>query len=102
MGPGFNHAVAATTVRLPVGLDDPLARLDTIAAQTALSTLDKGAVAADALRRQNQFSAPTVMAQGVRAAMREVHESSSIDTVAVNVPGPASTQHFLGCELLKA
>lgn len=98
---GFQQEIAATTLRLPVGLDDPLARLDTITAHTALRARDKGAITADAFRRQHQFSTPTVLAQGVRAALGRAHTSSRVDTVAVNVPGPAETQHLFGCELLK-
>ncbi len=99
---GFTHDVTATRARLPLGIEDPVARLDAISAQTALSARSRGAVAGDALRRQDQFSAPTVMALGMRSAMREAHEASGIDTVVLNVPGPEDTQHVLGRELLKA
>ncbi len=99
---GFTHDVTATRARLPLGIEDPLARLDAISAQTALTARTRGAVAGDALRRQDQFSAPTVMALGMRSAMREAHEAAGIDTVLLNVPGPEDTQHVLGRELLKA
>lgn len=98
---GFQQEVAATMVRLPIGIEDPLARLDTITAHSALRTRAKGAVTADSFRRSHQFSTPTVLAQGVRAALGRAHSSVRVDTVAVNVPGPAETQHLFGRELLK-
>ena len=98
---GYNSEIAATTARLPLGIADPIDRLDTITAQTALTARSAGAVAAHALSRENQFSSPTVMALGVGAALQETHRSRRIDTVAVNVPGPTMAQHVLGCELLK-
>lgn len=98
---GYNSQIAASVARLPIGIADPIDRLDTITAQTALNAQSAGAVAAHAFSRPDQFSSPTVMALGVGAALQETHRSRKIDTVAVNVPGPPMAQHILGCELLK-
>lgn len=98
---GYNSEIAATTARLPLGIADPIDRLDTITAQTALTAQTTSAVAAHAFSRPDQFSSPTVMALGVGAALQETHRSRRIDTLAVNVPGPPMAQHLLGRELLK-
>ncbi len=98
---GFNSEIAATTARLPIGIDDPVDRLDTITSQTALAARNTNAVAAHAFSRDDQFSSPTVMALGVGAALKETHRSRRIDTLAVNVPGPPMALHLLGRELLK-
>ena len=68
---GFAHGVTALKAQLPVGIEDPIARLDAITHRRALGAHSHGAVGGDALRRQDQFSAPTVMAMGVRAALLE-------------------------------
>jgi len=99
---GFTHGVTALRALLPVGTDNPLARLDTISAQTRLGAQTEGAVGGESLRRHPQFSAPTVMAGGVRAAMLEAGSLRNVDTVTINMPGPAETQSMMGCELLKA
>lgn len=98
----FKHEVTALRTDLPIGTDDPIARLDSIGAQTRITASSEGALAGEALRRQDQFSAPTLMATGVRAAMREGRRAKGVDTVIVNVPGPAERQSVLGHELLKA
>ncbi|MFV2040087.1 MAG: wax ester/triacylglycerol synthase domain-containing protein, partial [Acidimicrobiales bacterium] len=99
---GFAHGVTALRALLPVGTDDPIARLDTITAQTRLGARTEGAIAGEALRRQDHFSAPTVMAMGVRSAILEARDVHLVDAVAINIPGPADTQSVLGRELLKA
>lgn len=101
---GFTHDVTALLAKLPVGIADPIARLDTITAQTALSATSEGAIAGDSLRRQEHFNTPTVMAMGVRAALLEAHRKGRgrVDTVAINMPGPAEMQTVLGRPLLKA
>ena len=98
---GYNSEIAATTARLPLGITDPINRLDTITAQTALTAQSASAITAHAFSRPDQFSSPTVMALGVGAALQETHRSRRIDTLAVNVPGPPMAQHLLGRELLK-
>lgn len=101
---GFTHDVTALLARLPVGITDPVARLDIVSAQTRLGARTEGAIAGESLRRQDHFSTPTVMAMGVRAALLEAHAKGKgqVDTVAINMPGPAETHTVLGQELLKA
>jgi len=99
---GFAHDVTALRALLPVGTDDPIARLDTITAQTRLGARTEGAIAGEALRRQEHFSTPTVMAMGMRAALLEAKAVRNVDTVAINIPGPAEPQQVLDRNLLKA
>ncbi|MGI9623250.1 MAG: wax ester/triacylglycerol synthase family O-acyltransferase [Acidimicrobiales bacterium] len=99
---GFAQQLSAVVAELPLGIEEPIARLDAISAQTALAAQNRGALTADVFRRQAQFLAPTVMALGVRAALEDAHESTRIDTLAVNVPGPDHPQHLRGRRLLKA
>lgn len=99
---GFAHGVTTLRALLPVGTDDPVARLDSISAQTRLRARSEGAVGSESLRRQHQFSSPTVMAGGMRATFLDSGSLRNVDTVTINIPGPGETQTVMGSELLKA
>lgn len=94
--------IAALNAELPIAEPDPVVRLAMIHAQTSAGAVKSGAIAADMLRRQDTFVAPTILGQGVRSAMLEVGERSRFDTVAINVPGPAHTIEVLGHPMVEA
>lgn len=100
-GTDFHNEVTALRTRLPLGISDPVAQLRAIRAQTAVGAAHQGAVAGESLRRIEHFAAPTLFTLGLRAATRVIHRGG-IDTVTVNVPGPAHTQALLGHELTEA
>jgi hypothetical protein len=89
------------TARLPIAEPDPVARLHAISAQTGKGAEKSGAIAAGMLRRQKDFIAPSILAQGVRSTML-TSKSRSFDTVAINVPGPEQTISVLGRKMVEA
>ncbi len=93
---GRSGQVTALSAQLPIGLSDPAERLSFIHEQTSRGARESGALAGRMLRRQENFVAPTILAQGVRSTMLETSMRRAPDTVAINVPGPAETISILG------
>lgn len=93
--------VMSLTARLPIAEPDPVARLEAIGRQTGVGAEKSGAIAAHLLRRQDEFIAPSILAQGVRSTML-TSRGRSVDTVAINVPGPESTISVLGRAMVEA
>ena len=93
---GLGGQVTTVAARLPIREPDPVVRLLAIAAQTKSGAARSGAIAGRVLRRQDDFVAPSILAQGVRSTMLESRNRTTPDTVAINVPGPASTVEILG------
>lgn len=99
---GLSGQVTSLTARLPIAEPDPATRLRGIHAQTAPGAEMTGAIAGQILRRQDQFVAPSILAQGVRSAMLAARDRRSVDTVAINVPGPEETIDVLGHRMVEA
>lgn len=93
---GLSGQVTTLTARLPIAEEDPVARLVRIHEQTSSGAASSGAIAGRVLRRQDNFVAPSILAQGVRSTMLETRDLRSADTVAINVPGPMDTMWVLG------
>ncbi len=93
---GLSGQVTTLTAALPIGLKDPFERLKLIHEQTSKGARQNGALAGRVLRRQENFVAPSILAQGVRSTMLETRTQAMPDTVAINVPGPAETINVLG------
>lgn len=88
--------VTTLTASLPIAEEDPVVRLAHIHQQTSSGALATGAIAGRVLRRQENFVAPSILAQGVRSTMLEARGKRRPDTVAINVPGPEKTIEVLG------
>lgn len=99
---GFSGQVTTLTARLPIAESDPVERLRTIHDQTKVGATQSGAIAGRVLRRQEDFVAPSILAQGVRATMLDSRNRSKHDTVAINVPGPVETIEVLGHSMVEA
>ncbi len=93
--------VMSLTARLPIAEPDPVARLRVISEQTGAGAERSGAIAGELLRRQDDFIAPSIMAQGVRSTML-TSRHRNIDTVMINVPGPEKTIKVLGHKMVEA
>jgi diacylglycerol O-acyltransferase / wax synthase len=96
----LNNRVSAVFADLPVGLDDPLARLDDIRRQMNGLKGSQGAVAGDRLVQMAGFAPPMLAAMGARVAARLPQRL--VHTGATNVPGPQIPLYFAGRLLLES
>jgi len=85
---------------LPVGLDDPVKRLEAISAQMDGLKESKQAVAGEALTSLSGFAPPVLLAVGTRLATRAPQRN--VNTVTTNVPGPQVALFAAGKRMLKA
>jgi diacylglycerol O-acyltransferase len=96
----YNNRVSAVFARLPVGLEDPEARLADIRAQMDGIKASKQAVAGDVLAQLSGFAPPLLLALGSRVMTRSAR--LNMDTATTNVPGPQTPVHALGRRLLES
>ncbi len=99
---GLSGQVTTLTAKLPIGLTSASERLKVIHEQTSKGARQSGALAGRVLRRQENFVAPSILAQGVRSTMLETRTQRMPDTVAINVPGPVETISVLGHPMVEA
>jgi diacylglycerol O-acyltransferase / wax synthase len=91
----LGNRVAAMWAPLPLGLTDPVARLETIS-RTMDGIKESGqAVGAQVLTELTGFAPPTIMAQAARLQARQ----RLFNLVVTNVPGPQFPLYMLGREL---
>ncbi len=91
----LGNRVAAMWAPLPVGITDPVERLQTIRAAME-GIKDSGqAVGAQVLTHLSGFAPPTIMAQAARLQARQ----RLFNLVVTNVPGPQFPLYVLGREL---
>jgi diacylglycerol O-acyltransferase len=96
----YDNKVSAMFAELPVGLDDPKARLDSIKEQMTGLKESKQAVAGEVLTSLSGFAPPMLLALGTRVAMRIPQRN--INTVTTNVPGPQFPLYAAGRRMLEA
>jgi diacylglycerol O-acyltransferase len=84
---------------LPVGIADPVERLEAIKAQMKHLKAAKGAVAGEVLTGLSGFAPPMLLALGARLATRVPQRN--LNTVTTNVPGPQIPLYALGRRLLE-
>jgi len=96
----LDNRVSAVFVSLPVGLDDPVARLEDIRRQMDGLKESRGAVAGERLTRLAGFAPPMLAATGSRLAVRVPQRL--FNTVTTNVPGPQQPIYFAGRVLLES
>jgi len=90
----LNNRVSAVAVNLPVGEDDPLARLAELRRQMDEVKRTRQAVGAQALTELAGFAAPTLLAMGSRLTFRFPQPFMHVTTT--NVPGPRFPLYMLG------
>jgi len=95
----YNNKVSAMYADLPVGVGDPLARLEAVRAQMADLKDSKQAVAGEVLTSLSGFAPPVLLALGTRLASRLPQRS--LHTVTTNVPGPQEPLYAAGREMVE-
>jgi diacylglycerol O-acyltransferase / wax synthase len=96
----YNNRVSAVFAGLPVGLDDPAARLESIRREMDGIKESKQAVAGDVLTSMSGFAPPLLLALGSRLVT--VSPRLNMHTATTNVPGPQQPVQTLGRRLLQS
>jgi WS/DGAT/MGAT family acyltransferase len=91
----LGNRVAAVWAPLPVGVLDPIERLQTLSREMQIVKDSGQAVAAEALTALSGFAPPTIMSQAARLQARQ----RLFNLVVTNVPGPQHPLYLLGREL---
>ena len=96
----LNNRVSAMFAELPVGIADPVARLQSIREQMQGLKESKQAVAGEVLTSMSGFAPPMLLALGARLASRIPQRS--LNTGTTNVPGPQFPMYVAGRRLLES
>lgn len=96
----YNNRVSAVFAGLPVGLVDPVERLETIRAEMDGVKQSKQAVAGDVLTSMSGFAPPLLLALGSRLVT--LSPRLNMHTATTNVPGPQQPVQTLGCRMLES
>jgi diacylglycerol O-acyltransferase / wax synthase len=96
----YNNRVSAVFAGLPVGLVDPVARLQSIRAEMDGIKQSKQAVAGDVLTSMSGFAPPLLLAMGSRLVT--LSPRVNIHTATTNVPGPQQPVQTLGRRMLRS
>jgi WS/DGAT/MGAT family acyltransferase len=95
----YNNKVSAMFADLPVGIADPLERLDSIRAQMVGLKERRQAIAGSTLTSLSGFAPAMLLALGGRVVTRTPQRA--VNTVTTNVPGPQHPMYLEGCRLLE-
>jgi WS/DGAT/MGAT family acyltransferase len=96
----YNNRVSAMFAELPVGIDDPVKRLESVRAQMEDLKEKKQAVAAEVLTSLSGFAPAVLLALGGRVFARI--NQRNVQTVTTNVPGPQQPMYAAGRRMLQA
>ncbi len=96
----YNNRVSAVFAGLPVGLLDPVARLQAIRAEMDGIKESKQAVAGDVLSSMSGFAPPLLLALGSRLVT--LSPRLNMHTATTNVPGPQQPVQTLGRRMLRS
>jgi diacylglycerol O-acyltransferase / wax synthase len=91
----LGNKVAAMWAPLPVGISDPVERLNRIGVEMRGIKESGQAVGAEVLTALSGFAPPTIMAQAARLQARQ----RLFNLVVTNVPGPQQPLYMLGHQL---
>lgn len=94
----YGNQVSMMTADLPVGVEDPVARLRKIHGHMAGIKESKQAVGADFWVKMAEYAPPTVLALAGRA----VAHQRMFNLAVTNVPGPQFPLYLLGGKLIEA
>jgi diacylglycerol O-acyltransferase len=95
----LNNRVSGMFPDLPVGVADPVQRLEMIRKQLDGLKESKMAVGGDSLIQMSGFAPPMLMALGTRLASRL--PQNTINTVTTNVPGPQVPLYVIGRQMIE-
>jgi diacylglycerol O-acyltransferase len=96
----YNNKVSAMFADLPVEIEDPIARLDTVREQLQLLKSSGQAVAAERLTALGGFAPAMLLALAGRVGSRLPQRA--VNTVTTNVPGPQHPLFLCGRRMLEA
>jgi diacylglycerol O-acyltransferase / wax synthase len=96
----YNNKVSAMFADLPVGVADPVDRLNAVREQMEGLKKSGMAVAAQRLTQLGDFGSPMLLALGGRVASRTPQRN--VQTVTTNVPGPQRPLYYSGRRMLEA
>jgi diacylglycerol O-acyltransferase len=96
----YNNRVSAVFASLPVGLADPVQRLEEIRAEMDGLKQSKQAVAGDVLTSLSGFAPPLLLALGSRLVT--LSPRLNMHTATTNVPGPQQPVQTLGRRMLES
>lgn len=96
----YNNRVSAMFAELPIGVADPIERLEAMRAQMEGLKRSHSAVAGEVLTSLSGFAPALLLALGMRTVMRMPQRS--LNTVTTNVPGPQQPLYFVGKRMLEA
>ena len=96
----YNNKVSAMFADLPVEIEDPVARLESIRAQMQKLKRSGQAVAAERLTALSGFAPAELLALAGRVASRVPQRT--VNTVTTNVPGPQHPLFLCGRRMLEA
>ncbi len=91
----LGNRVTAMWAPLPVGITDPIKRLNAISAEMRVLKESGQAVGAEVLTALSGFAPPTIVSQASRLAARQ----RLFNLVVTNVPGPQTPLYLLGRRL---
>ena len=96
----YDNRVSAMYAELPIEIEDPVGRLDSVRTQMEGLKRSHEAVAGEVLTSLSGFAPALLLALGTRLAFRLPQRS--INTVTTNVPGPQHPLYLTGRRLLEA
>ncbi len=99
----WNNQVSLIIAELPVGIADPVERLEAITAQMATLKASHQVTAGEAVVAGAEFVPPILLSLGARIATTVLNRvpQRTIHTVTTNVPGPQYPLYALGREMLE-
>jgi WS/DGAT/MGAT family acyltransferase len=95
----YDNKVSAMFAELPVGITDPVERLNAVRQQMEDLKASRQAVGAEVLTSMTGFAPAMLLAAGARVAMRVPQRN--LNTVTTNVPGPQHPLYLAGRRLLE-
>ncbi len=96
----YNNRVSAMFAELPVGIEDPVERLESVHAQMEDLKHSRQAVAGEVLTSLTGFAPSLLLALGTRLAFQIPQRM--LNTVTTNVPGPQQPLYLAGRRMLEA
>ncbi len=96
----YNNRVSAMFAELPIGIEDPVLRLESVRDQLEGLKSSHEAVAGEVLTSLSGFAPALLLALGTRLAFRLPQRS--LNTVTTNVPGPQKPLYLAGRRMLEA
>ncbi len=91
----LGNRVAQMIARLPVDVEDPVARLDNVRATMSGLKESRQALGGEVLTAISDWTVPNLLVQAVRLAER----ARPYNLIVTNVPGPQIPLYFLGCPM---